>query len=95
MVIKSETIEVWFKKLLPSPFSIAILLTALTFCLTLIFGQFKSDDAVVISAFKAWKTGLWNPGVNAFSCSNDAYAGFRTCYGVKSYSNKGNKCDVV
>lgn len=65
-MVKSETIEVWFKKLLPSPFSIAILLTALTFCLTLVFGQFSGEDNAVISAFKSWKTGLWNPGLMRF-----------------------------
>ena len=65
-MVKSETIEVWFKKVLPSPFSIAILLTVLTFCLTLIFGQFSGGDSQVIAAFKSWKTGLWNPGLMRF-----------------------------
>lgn len=65
-MVKSETIEVWFKKLLPSPFSIAILLTVITFALTLVFGQFSGSDSALISAFKSWKTGLWNPGLMRF-----------------------------
>ncbi len=65
-MVKSDTIEIWFKRLLPSPFSIAILLTLLTFCLTLTFGQFQGDDRTIVAAFKSWKTGLWNPGLMRF-----------------------------
>ncbi len=65
-MVKSETIEVWFKKILPSPFSIAILLTMLTFVLTLVFGSFSGDEPKLIEAFKSWKTGLWNPGLMRF-----------------------------
>ena len=65
-MVKSETIELWFKRLLPSPFSIAILLTVFTFILTLVFGQFSGTDTQLISAFKSWKTGLWNPGLMRF-----------------------------
>jgi len=65
-MVKSETIEVWFKKILPSPFSIAILLTMLTFVLTFVFGSFSGDEPKIIEAFKSWKTGLWNPGLMRF-----------------------------
>lgn len=65
-MVKSETIEVWFKKVLPSPFSIAVLLTVLTFVLTLIFGEFSGDGLPAVTAFKWWKTGLWNPGLMRF-----------------------------
>lgn len=65
-MVKSETIEAWFKKILPSPFSIAILLTLVTFVLTLVFGHFPDSDSQLLSALKSWRTGLWNPGLMRF-----------------------------
>lgn len=64
--MNSKTIENTFKRWLPSPFSIAILLTLITLILTLTFGDFKGEDAQIVLAFKAWKSGLWNSGLMRF-----------------------------
>lgn len=58
-----------FKQLLPSPFTIAILLTVLTFLLALIFTQ-PADKVVGQYAFNllgSWKTGLWDGPLMIFA----------------------------
>ncbi|MBN4073000.1 short-chain fatty acid transporter [Crocinitomix catalasitica] len=53
-----------YKKLLPTPFTIALLLTALTFILALIFT--KPEDAgfgeYTLTLASKWEEGLWNEG---------------------------------
>lgn len=53
-----------YKKLLPSPFTIAILLTLFTFCLALLFTQ--PEDQSTFEYIKTlaghWENGLWNDG---------------------------------
>lgn len=53
-----------YKKLLPTPFTIAILLTVLTFLLALIFTKPESKDTFEYIADLGgyWENGLWNDG---------------------------------
>ncbi|MFT6384352.1 MAG: short-chain fatty acids transporter, partial [Bacteroidia bacterium] len=52
----------WFRRILPSPFSIAILLTLFTLILTL----FISDKSPAILLFD-WQEGLWSSSLLAFA----------------------------
>ena len=58
----TEAYEVWFKRLLPSPFSIALILTVLTVVLSL----FVSEKSLVETSI-AWQKGLWQPNLLAFA----------------------------
>lgn len=51
-----------YKKILPSPFTIAILLTILTFCIALFFTDSKSDSKLdyALELVNHWENGLWN-----------------------------------
>jgi short-chain fatty acids transporter len=53
-----------YKRLLPSPFSIAILLTFLTFTLALLFTKpvDTSYGSYTIDLLKSWEAGLWREG---------------------------------
>ena len=52
----------WFRRILPSPFSIAILLTIVTLLLT-VFVSDKSTSELVV----AWQEGLWSSDLLAFA----------------------------
>jgi short-chain fatty acids transporter len=52
----------WFRRILPSPFSIAILLTLFTLILTLLISDKPASDLVI-----AWQDGLWNSNLLAFA----------------------------
>jgi short-chain fatty acids transporter len=52
----------WFRRLLPSPFSIAIILTLLIFIASI----FISDKSV-ITLLSDWQTGLWSSNLLAFA----------------------------
>jgi short-chain fatty acids transporter len=52
----------WFRRILPSPFSIAILLTLFTLILTLLISDKPTSELVV-----AWQDGLWNSNLLAFA----------------------------
>lgn len=52
----------WFKRLLPSPFSIAVLLTLVVLLVALL-----SSDKSAIQLIKDWQTGLWNTNLLAFA----------------------------
>jgi short-chain fatty acids transporter len=52
----------WFKKILPSPFSIAILITILVFFTTIL-----STDKPIVELLLDWKEGLWNSSLLAFA----------------------------
>ncbi len=53
-----------YKKLLPTPFTIAILLTVITFVLALVFTkpEQKGIEAYTIEIAGFWENGLWNDG---------------------------------
>lgn len=52
----------WFKKILPSPFSIAILITILVFFTTIL-----STDKPIVELLLDWQEGLWNSSLLAFA----------------------------
>lgn len=57
-----------FRSILPSPFSIAILLTILTFVLALIFTENQNNqDYHVLNLFSSWENGIWNNGLLVFA----------------------------
>ena len=53
--------------LLPTPFSIAVLLTFITFLLALIFTEPISKDNHLIELLSSWEKGLWNPPLLVFA----------------------------
>mgnify|MGYP000257902823 CR=1 FL=1 len=55
----SQRIEILFRKLLPSPFSIAWGLTFLTILLALFFGDFNTETNRTLYVFEQWEKGLW------------------------------------
>lgn len=57
-----------FRSILPSPFSIAILLTILTFVLALIFTENQNNENYhVLNLFSSWENGVWNNGLLVFA----------------------------
>ena len=65
----TKAIEIFFKKFLPSPFTIAVLLTILTIFLALIFAKPSmigySDYA--IETLQYWEKGVWSSGLLEFA----------------------------
>lgn len=55
------------KNLLPTPFTIAVVLTFITFLLTLLITEPKSTKSHVIELLTAWENGLWNPPLLVFA----------------------------
>jgi short-chain fatty acids transporter len=62
----SAKIEDWVKKILPSPFSIALLLTLLVFVFSVFWGDFHSDNSNLIAATESWYKGLWQINLMRF-----------------------------
>jgi short-chain fatty acids transporter len=52
----------WFKKILPSPFSIAILITVVVFIMAIL-----SSEKPIIDLLINWQQGLWNSSLLAFA----------------------------
>lgn len=63
----THAIEQLFKRYLPSPFSIAVLLTFLTIGLALIFTENSSEGSHIISILSYWESGIWNNGLLVFA----------------------------
>ena len=63
----TRTIELIFRRFLPSPFVIALLLTLLTMVLALLFGQFPKSDSAWEGVLTSWEHGLWNRGLLVFA----------------------------
>ncbi len=63
----TRTIELIFRRFLPSPFVIALLLTLLTMVLALLFGQFPKSDSAWEGVLTSWERGLWNRGLLVFA----------------------------
>ncbi len=62
----TRTIETLFKRYLPSPFTIAILLTLLTIVLAICFTESKENNAI-LEVLSYWETGVWNNGLLVFA----------------------------
>ncbi len=60
-------IEKLFGKYLPSPFTIAILLTLFTMVLALIFGKSTPNGSNLSQILRLWEKGLWDNGLLVFA----------------------------
>ncbi len=58
----TERYSLWFRRLLPSPFSIAIILTLLVFVIALI-----TSNKPAVQLLSDWQNGLWNTNLLAFA----------------------------
>ncbi len=63
----AEKFERAFRSLLPSPFTIAVLLTLLTMVLALLFGEFAEDRSTIFQLLDFWQAGLWDSPLLAFA----------------------------
>ena len=66
----SESYVLWAQRLLPMPFTIAVILTLLTMVLAILIAPASEDEqsrGAVIDVLQAWKTGLWNSGGMVFT----------------------------
>lgn len=63
----TKVIETLFKRFLPSPLSIALLLTALTFVLALVFTEPKTTDPYWLSLLGYWEQGIWQKELLVFA----------------------------
>jgi len=63
----SKGIENIFRRLLPSPFTIAILLTLLTIVLALVFTQNNTENNHLFAIISYWENGIWNNGLLVFA----------------------------
>jgi len=63
----TRTIELIFRRFLPSPFVIALLLTLLTMGLALFYGQFPENTPAWEGVLTSWEHGLWNRGLLVFA----------------------------
>ena len=63
----SNNKETSFTRFLPSPLTIAILLTFLTFVLTFIFTENKHDNAHILNLLSYWEKGLWDNNMLVFA----------------------------
>jgi len=56
------------KAVLPAPFTIAVLLTAFTWCLAFFFGNYEGEFAQrFIAVATSWESGLWNNSLLVFA----------------------------
>ena len=63
----TKTIETLFKKLMPSPFAIALLLTLLTMVLAFFFTDAPQDQSHFFIILTYWENGIWNNNLLVFA----------------------------
>ncbi|MFD2822820.1 short-chain fatty acid transporter [Lacinutrix iliipiscaria] len=63
----TKSIETLFKRYLPSPFTIAILLTLLTIALAFFFTQPVNNENHFLSILSYWEKGIWNTALLEFA----------------------------
>ncbi|MEM8999382.1 MAG: TIGR00366 family protein [Bacteroidota bacterium] len=63
----TKLIAYLFRRYLPSPFTIAVLLTALTFLLALVFTENTTSKNHFFVIVKYWESGVWNSGLLVFA----------------------------
>ena len=63
----TELIENIFRRYLPSPFTIAVLLTLLTIVLSLVFTQNNSESNHLVTILSYWENGIWNTNLLVFA----------------------------
>lgn len=59
-------LELFFAKVLPSPFTLSIGLTLVTLILAFLFGSFTGEHSQVVATLQAWQAGLWNKDLLVF-----------------------------
>lgn len=60
-------VEAVFRRYLPSPFTIAIILTLFTLVLALLFTENNSDKPHLQALLSYWEAGIWNNGLLVFA----------------------------
>lgn len=63
----TQTIEVLFKRFLPSPFAIAIILTLITILLALFFTEAPTEGNHFFAVLSFWENGIWNNDLLVFA----------------------------
>lgn len=63
----TRLIETLFRRYLPSPFTIAIVLTLFTLVLALVFTENTSEKPHLQALLSYWETGIWNNGLLVFA----------------------------
>ena len=65
----TKLIENFFKRFLPSPFIIAVLLTFTTIILAVIFSSFNDSDSSLsfLKILSSWERGIWNNDLLVFA----------------------------
>ncbi|RDK88814.1 short-chain fatty acid transporter [Marinirhabdus gelatinilytica] len=63
----TKAIETIFNKYLPSPFSIAVLLTVLTMLLAFFFTEAPPEENHILAILSYWENGIWNEGLLVFA----------------------------
>lgn len=63
----TKLIEHLFRRFLPSPFTIAVLLTILTMVLAMVFTQESSESSKITAVLSYWESGIWNNGLLVFA----------------------------
>ena len=63
----TKVIETLFRRFLPSPFSIALLLTAMTFVMALLFTEPQTTDPYWLSLLGYWEQGIWQKDLLVFA----------------------------
>ncbi|MFD0963690.1 short-chain fatty acid transporter [Pseudofulvibacter geojedonensis] len=63
----TQTIETVFRKVLPSPFTIAILLTLLTISLAFFFTDSTGSENHLFTILGYWENGIWNNSLLVFA----------------------------
>lgn len=63
----TRTIETIFRRFLPSPFAIAIILSVLTIILALLFTEAPKDENHFMAILSWWENGIWNNSLLVFA----------------------------
>ena len=63
----TRSIENLFKRFLPSPFAIAIILTVVTMLLALLFTEAPSEGNHFLEVLSFWEHGIWSTGLLVFA----------------------------
>lgn len=63
----SERFEALFKRILPSPFTIAIVLTLFSFLIAFIFTDSPKDENHLMNIMSYWEKGMWDQSLLAFA----------------------------
>lgn len=63
----TRTIETIFKRFLPSPFAIAIILTLVTIALAFFFTPAPADENHFLAILSFWEHGIWSEGLLVFA----------------------------